>query len=61
MVAQHHKRTKNNYFKNHYPKWLIIEIGADRPGGYREYIEWLKPDVVVITHLPDVPVHVEFF
>ena len=47
--------------KNHYPKWLIIEIGADRPGDIESISEWLKPDVVVITHLPDVPVHVEFF
>lgn len=47
--------------KNHYPKWLVLEIGADRPGDIESISNWLKPDVVVITHLPDVPVHVEFF
>src|SRR3989338_6438454 len=47
--------------KNHYPKWLVLEVGADRPGDIRKLARWLKPDVVVITALPDVPVHVEFF
>lgn len=47
--------------KNHYPKWLILEVGADRPGDIKNISKWLNPDIVVITHLPDVPVHVEFF
>ncbi len=47
--------------KNHYPKWLVLEVGADRPGDIRAITEWLKPDVVVVTSLPDVPVHIEFF
>lgn len=47
--------------KNHYPKWLILEIGADRPGDIKSVSRWINPDVVVITHLPDVPVHIEFF
>ena len=47
--------------KNHYPKWLVLEVGADRPGDIKSVSNWLKPDVVVMTHLPDVPVHVEFF
>ncbi|MBT3729829.1 UDP-N-acetylmuramoyl-tripeptide--D-alanyl-D-alanine ligase [bacterium] len=47
--------------KNHYPKWLVLEVGADRPGDIESISKWLKPDAVVMTHLPDVPVHVEFF
>lgn len=44
-----------------YPEWLVLEIGADRPGDIRRLSEWIKPDVGVITRFGDVPVHVEFF
>ncbi|HEC33006.1 MAG TPA: UDP-N-acetylmuramoyl-tripeptide--D-alanyl-D-alanine ligase [Candidatus Kaiserbacteria bacterium] len=47
--------------KNHYPKWLVLEVGADRPGDIESIAKWLKPDVVVLTALPDVPVHIEYF
>lgn len=48
-------------FPNQYPEWLVLEVGADRPGDIRKVCKWLKPDVAVITRLPDVPVHIEFF
>jgi len=48
-------------FKNHYPRWLVLEVGTDRPGDIQSVAQWLQPDVVVITALPDVPVHVESF
>ncbi len=44
-----------------YPEWLVLEIGADRPGDIARAMEWIKPDVSVLTRLPDVPVHVEYF
>lgn len=44
-----------------YPKVLVLEVGVDRPGDMKKLTEWLKPDVVVLTRLPDVPVHVEYF
>ncbi len=44
-----------------YPKWLVLEVGADRPGDIRSIACWLRPDVAVITGVPDVPVHVEYF
>ncbi len=44
-----------------YPKTLVLEVGADKPGDISSVAKWLKPDVVVITRLPDVPVHIEFF
>ena len=47
--------------RNRYPKWLVLEIGADRPGDIKKVAEWIKPDVVVMTRFPDVPVHIEFF
>ncbi|OGG47831.1 hypothetical protein A2761_01800 [Candidatus Kaiserbacteria bacterium RIFCSPHIGHO2_01_FULL_51_33] len=46
---------------NHYPKWLVLEVGADRPGDIKRITRWLKPDIAVMTLLPAVPVHVEFF
>ncbi len=48
-------------FKNHYPKWLVLEVGADAPGDIESVAQWLKPDVVVLTKFAEVPVHVEFF
>lgn len=44
-----------------YPEWLVLEVGADRPGDISGLRSWLATDIVVITHLPDMPVHVEFF
>jgi len=46
---------------NHYPKILVLEAGAERPGDIERLTSWLKPDVAVITRLAKVPVHVEFF
>ncbi len=44
-----------------YPEWLVLEVGADKPGDISSLASWLPVDVAVITRLPDVPVHVEFF
>ncbi len=44
-----------------YPKWLVLEIGADRPGDIARLMRWLRLDVAVVTTIPDVPVHIEFF
>lgn len=46
---------------NVYPKWLVLEVGADRPGDIRRIAKWVRPDIVVLTHVPEIPVHVEFF
>lgn len=48
-------------FRTDYPEWLVLEVGADRPGDIRSLAAWLPVDVAVITRLPEVPVHVEFF
>jgi len=44
-----------------YPEWLVLEVGADRPGDIRRIAKWIRPDIAVITSIPDIPVHVEFF
>ncbi len=49
------------FFTNHYPKVLVLEVGADRPGDIKNVAKWIKPDVVVITRVPKVPAHIEFF
>src|SRR3989344_1731586 len=43
------------------PEWLVLEVGADRPGDIRSLAGWLPVNIAVITRLPEVPVHVEFF
>lgn len=48
-------------FKTTYPQWLVLEVGADRPGDISSLAAWLPVDIAVITRLPEVPVHVEFF
>ncbi len=45
----------------HYPKWLVLEIGADKPGDIARAAAWARPDIAIITRFGDVPVHVEFF
>ena len=49
------------WFDTPYPEWLVLEVGADRPGDIRSLSGWLPVDIAVITRLPEVPVHVEFF
>ncbi|HMO77801.1 MAG TPA: UDP-N-acetylmuramoyl-tripeptide--D-alanyl-D-alanine ligase [Candidatus Paceibacterota bacterium] len=48
-------------FTRHYPTYLVLETGVDRPGDMKKLASWIKPDIVVLTRFPDVPVHVEFF
>jgi UDP-N-acetylmuramoyl-tripeptide--D-alanyl-D-alanine ligase len=48
-------------FRSKYPEWLILEVGVEKPGDIERLVRWLKTDGVVVTQLPDVPVHVEFF
>ena len=49
------------FFETHYPQWLVLEVGADRPNDIKNVTKWLKPDVVVLTAFAKVPVHIEFF
>lgn len=47
--------------KQPYPELLILEIGADRPGDISAFVRWVRPHVVVVTAIGEIPVHVEFF
>ncbi len=44
-----------------YPKKIIIEFGADRPGDIANLAGYLKPSIGVVTAIGEIPVHVEFF
>ncbi len=48
-------------FRKPYPQWLVLEVGADKPGDIESFAKWIKPDIAVLTRFGDVPVHVEFF
>lgn len=45
----------------HYPKWLILEIGAGKPGDIARVARFIHPNIVVMTRIGDVPAHIEFF
>jgi UDP-N-acetylmuramoyl-tripeptide--D-alanyl-D-alanine ligase len=47
-----------NFF---YPRVLVLEVGADRPGDIKHLSRWLKPDIAVYTRMQAIPVHVENF
>lgn len=49
------------FFPSDYPELLILEMGVDRPGDMARLCEWVKPNIAILTRLPDVPVHVEYF
>ena len=46
---------------NHYPNMLVLEVGADRPGDIARILKIATPDAVVVTRLPEIPVHVEAY
>ena len=48
-------------YSSNYPRWLVLEVGADRPGDVVKIAHWLKPDIVIITSIPETPAHVEYF
>ncbi len=47
--------------RDKYPEWLVLEVGADKPGDISSLGALLQPDVAVITRFAEVPVHIEFF
>ncbi len=49
------------FFAKDFPEWLVLEVGADHPGDIESVSTWLAPDVVVLTRMSDVPVHMEYF
>ncbi len=49
------------FLPNHYPKLLVLEVGADAPGDLAKIMKIVRPSAVVVTLLPSVPVHVEAY
>lgn len=47
--------------KTRYPDWLILEIDADKPGDLKVTCSIIKPDILVLTALGEVPAHIELF
>ena len=44
-----------------YEDTIILEIAADRPGDIQSIAKWLKIDILCMTYIPKVPVHLEKF
>lgn len=49
------------HLRGPYPQWLVLEVGADRPGDIRRIARWLQPHLVIYTGVPKTPAHVEYF
>ncbi len=49
------------FLSKEFPEWLVLEVGADHPGDIEKASGWLRPDIVVLTRMSEVPVHVEYF
>lgn len=47
--------------REHYPRWLVLEVGVGKPGDMAKTMQDIAPDVVVLTRFGSVPAHVEFF
>ncbi len=47
--------------KLNYPRILILEYGADKPGDIKNMLNLARPDIAVVTAVGEVPVHVEFY
>jgi len=48
-------------FRVKYPDFLVLEMGADKPGDIKYLLDFVKHKVGVITAVGEIPVHVEFF
>ena len=49
------------FFNKNYPQILILELAADRPGDIKYFMDFIKPDVGVITTIGEIPPHIEFY
>jgi UDP-N-acetylmuramoyl-tripeptide--D-alanyl-D-alanine ligase len=49
------------FLKSHYPEYLVLEVGVDRPKDMKNVTSFIKPDIAVFTKLSSIPPHVEFF
>ncbi len=54
-------RLVSPWSKRKYPKVLILEYAADKPGDIRYLTKIVKPNIAVVTAVGGIPVHLEFF
>ncbi len=47
--------------KQEYPKFLVLELAADKPRDIEYLVDTVKPNVGVVSAVGDIPVHVEFY
>ncbi len=47
--------------RTNYPKTLVLEYAADRPGDINYLLTIVKPHIAVVTAVGAIPVHVEFY
>lgn len=48
-------------WKNPYPEYLILEIDGDKPGDLSGVSSFLRPDILAVTAIGEVPSHIELF
>ena len=48
-------------FTKNYPKYLVLEVGADSPGDIKRICSWLSPNTGIVTAIGETPVHIENF
>lgn len=49
------------FFTSFYPKTLVLEVGADKPGDIKFLARIFSPDIAVLTAFQKSPTHGEFF
>jgi UDP-N-acetylmuramoyl-tripeptide--D-alanyl-D-alanine ligase len=49
------------FVRQSYPRVLVLEYGADRPGDLDHLLSIVRPNVAVVTAIGETPVHVEFY
>src|SRR3990167_5039231 len=48
-------------WREKYPKFLVLELAADRPGDIKYLSDIVMPSIGVVTAIGEVPVHVQFY
>jgi UDP-N-acetylmuramoyl-tripeptide--D-alanyl-D-alanine ligase len=49
------------YFRKDFPKYFILEVGADHKGDIKDISEYVKPDICILTAMQKNLVHGEYF
>ncbi len=63
VIFSSNVRLLASFFSNKivYPKILILEYAADRPGDIKYLLEMARPNIAIVTAVGEIPSHVEFF